>query len=647
MGAVPGTGTLHGESVSGYGLYIKSQFNGTGANMPEKRRMTCEGCGESESFPMGGASSRAIPEMTYIGFHDDARIHTHQQKSLLEAPVTEFFGHAEMDTETNRGSRTGIAVKTDSLIFHDSVIFAGSAIDLKPFTTDASQRANDMRYGVINDGGSNRANYSFYGPAIEMPNRNLPVLELGYQRCNEPPKSPNSAPNARSVSGKERTPTVGGDVIVSFRYGYAMPMFNTVVANHARISFITDSFDHVQGGEYIDAFIRTDLLRIRNAVEFYTDPAAPGERSGKFGMATPAQMDDRMVDPGMYTRHLHLEPGSELSLPGDDALTVIPTTVVGGYGEIHENVTVKANGILAPGFASLMEGDCQTPYVQGKLTVHNLQMEKDAVLRISVGNRNCSVTPDGPVNCTQTDTVVVQDTVFLTDGRVPVVILPETEAIDPGCYLIMIYGDSAGVSQEYVKNLVLQEKRYGEYFFALYFGEPGKVYLCVTTYPVPEVQRWIDLPEVTGVTTVPGAGRSHAFGHQDFTFTAGYSGSPLKVRATGYYSGEIRDLDYTARLLEDGTYVYTIRQITEPWTVQIGPDPSTVANEGLPGQRIWTYRNTLYIRIDRDETVSIYNMTGVLFRKTDIPPGTNRFTLERGVYAVTLKDGPVHKIIIR
>ncbi|MDR1222399.1 MAG: T9SS type A sorting domain-containing protein [Tannerella sp.] len=648
MGAVPGMGSLHGESVAGYGLYMKSQFNGTGYNYPEKRRATCEGCGEFSSFPMEGESSRAIPEMTYIGFHDDARIHTHRQKSLLEAPVIEFFGHAEIDAETNKGTKTNITLKADSLIFHDSVIFAGHSVELKPFTTDATQRANDMRYGVINDKGRNRANYSFYGPAIEMEDRSLPVLELGYQRCNEPNSAPHSAPNIRSLAGKEQTPTVGGDVIVAFKYGYAMPMFNTVVANHARISFITDSLDNMSGGEFVDAFIRTDLLRIRNKVEFYTDPTAPNDRKGKFVMATPVQMDDKMVDPGMYTRHLHLERGSELSLPGEDSLTVIPTTVVGGYGNIHENVMVKANGILAPGFASLMEGDCQTPNTQGKLTVHNLQMEKDAVLRLSISNRNCIDSPDGPIYCTQTDTIVVQDTVYFTDGRVPVVILPETETLDPGCYLFMVYGDSTGVSQEYVKNFVLKEIRYGDYYFSLYFGERGKVYLCVTSYPIPEVQRWIDILEVPGVTTVPGFGRSHVFGHQNFTFTARYSGSPLKISAKGFYSGNIVDLDHTSRLLDDGSYQYTIYQVVEPWTVYIGPDPrSDVSNEGLPGQRIWTYKNTLYINVAMDDIVSIYNLTGVLYQKVEIPAGTNKFTLERGMYIVTLKDGSVHKIVIK
>ncbi|MDR1116066.1 MAG: hypothetical protein LBL33_07990 [Tannerella sp.] len=647
LGAVPGMNNLHGESVSGYGLYIKSQYNGEGNNHPEKRRATCENCDGTSSWPIGGGTSIAIPEMTYIGFHDDARIHTNNQKSLLEAPVIEFFGHAELDSETEKGSKTKITLKGDSLIFHDSVIFDGTSIDLTPFTTDATQRANDMRYGVINDRG-NTANYSFYGPAIEMEDRVLPVIELGYQRCTEPGTAPNLAPNVRSMNGKERTPAVGGDVIVAFKHGYSMPIFNSVVANNARISFISDSLDGVTGGEYIDAFIRTDLLRIRNKVEFYTDPQQPINRSGKFVMATPAQMDDQMVDPGMYTRHLHTEPGSELSIPGEDSLIVVATTVVGGYGEIHENVFVKANATLAPGFASLMEGDCQTPYHQGKLTIHNLQMEKDAVLRISINYATCVQENGEVVSCMQTDLLEVQDTVFFTEGKVPLTVLPETETLLPGCYLFMTYGDSLGVSREYVKNFVLTTQRYKDSYYTLDFSEAGKVYLCVTEFPIPEVQRYVDLPAVEGVTTVPGPRRHYVKGNKNFTFTATFTGAPLKVTATGFYSGWILDLDNTAKILGNNYYEYTIYQVVEPWTVYIGPDASTVSNEFVTGkQRVWAYRNTLYINSEKSDVVSIYNITGVLNKKMEIPEGVSKFTLERGAYVVTLKDGSIHKIIIR
>jgi hypothetical protein len=636
--AVPGKGNLHGEAVAGYGLYIKSQFNGEGNNLPEKRRATCEGCGEARAFSMGGVTSKAIPEMTYIGFHDDARIHTHRQKSLLEAPVIEIFGHAEMDTETDKGVNTNITLKGDSLIFHDSVIFAGDNLDLVPFTTDVDQRANDMRYGVINDRGPGSENYSFYGPAIEMEDRGLPVLELGYQRCSEPGNTPNNAPNYRSVNHLESTPRVGGDVVVAFKHGYSLPIFNTVVANNSRISFVSD----MAGGDYVDAFVRTDLLRIRNKVEFYTDPQHPLERKGKFVLATQIQMDGQKRDAGMYTRHLHTEPGSELSIPGEDSLIVISSTVVGGYGNIHENVFVKGNGILAPGFASLMEEDCQTGANQGTLTVHNLQMEKDAVLRVSVGSRS-SIIDGEPVHTTLTDMIHVEGSIF-TFGKIPVVVLCEMQTLEAGCYQFMTYGDTEGVSREYVKNFVLDQKRYGDFYFALdYESEPGKVNLCVTTFPTPDIQRSVDLPLVTGVTTNPAAGRHYVSGHKDFSFTAAFTGTPLKVTAEGFYSHSTIDLDNTAKSLGGNVYEYTIRQVVEPWTVFIGPG---VGNDDVPDRRVWAYRDVLYINSDKADVVSIYNMTGVLNKKMDIPEGMSKFTLERGIYVVTLKDGSVYRIII-
>lgn len=647
MAAVPGMTTLHGESVKGYGLYMKSLFT---ADSVEKRRLTCEGCDEKSSFPIGGAAnsnaSLATTEWTYIGFHDDARIHTNNQKSLLEAPVIEFFGHAELDAYSENGTKTRLTLKGDSLIFHDSAIFDGSALEFVPYTT-GTPRTSDMRYGVINDKGNSTKYYKFYGPAITMEDRETPVLEFGYQRCNEPDNTPFTAPNLRSEKGMESTPKVGGDIIVTFKHGFSLPIYNTVVANHARISFISDSIDNVPGGEYIDTYIRTDLLRIRNKVEFYTDPTQSMYRKGVLKMTSNDQMLS-VHETGIYPRHLHLEPGSELSIPGEDSLVVIATTTVGGFGNLHEDIFVKANGIIAPGFSSLMEGDCQTPYTQGKLTIHNLTMEKDAVFRISIGNGNRCFDPETNTYpyCTQTDTLVVQDSIYFNE-TIPLVVLPETENLDPGCYLFLEYGDVNGVSSEYVKNIKLVEDRYNDYYFALDFSEKGKVYLCVTTSPTVEVRRYVDIPEVEGVITTPTVGRYFVYGHKDFTFTASFSGSPLKVKAIGYYSGTVKDLDNTADWVREGTYSYTIYQVVEPWQVVIGPEPSAVSNDGIYNQKIWAHKNTLYINVETEDIVSIYNMTGVLHKKIEIGEGLNKFTLDRGVYVVTLKDGSVHKIIIK
>jgi hypothetical protein len=646
IGSVQGMTNLHGESVTGYGLYIKSQFNG---QQVEKRRASCENCGVKNSFPIGGReggdlSTLGASEWTYVGFHDDARIHTNDQKTLIEAPVVEFFGHAELDSYSGVGTKTDFRVKADSLIFHDSAVFVGTSLRFEPLTTD-SRRTNDMRYGVIDDRGVTEY-YRYYGKAIALTDRKTPVMEFGYQRCNIPSTTAFGAPNKRSIDGREPAPRVGGDVIISYKRGFKLPIQNTVVANHARISFTTDLTDGT-GNEYSDSNIKTDLLRIRNKVEFYDDPVDPGKRTGHFEMTSQTQFTT-FEGNGMLVNHLHMEPGSELSLPGEGLLHLVGTTTVGGYGNIHEDVTVKANATIAPGYASLMEGDCQTSYTQGKLTLHNLTMETDAVMRISISNNHvCHNEITGtPYSCFQTDTLAVDDSVFFKEN-IKLYVMPEQENLTPGCYLFMTYGDTTGLSKEYVKNLKLMQTRFGDYFYQLDFSETGKVYLCITTFPLPEIQRYIDIPSVTGVTTTPSAGRHYAKGHQNFSFYANYSIEPKKVTAKGTYSGWVIDLDDTAVLLDNGSYLYTIYQVVEPWKVTIGPEPSTVVdNETLFSQKVWAHKSTLNVRVDKSDVLSIYTMTGVLNKKVEIAAGLHQYKLEPGVYVVTLKDGVVHKIVI-
>jgi len=642
--AVPEMNTLKGEIVEGYGLYIKSLFNG--AN-PEKRRNTCFDCAAVDNYNW--------KEWPAITFHDDARILTEKQKSLIEAPVIEFFGHAVLDAERLKDiNTTKLTVKADSLVFHDSVVFAGPLVELVSYTTDPDKRhatkESAMRFGVVNDDVDFRY-YQAYGKAIQMPDRGTPILEFGYQRCYEPPYAPTPAPNRYSEGRGERTPMVGGDIIVAFKHDFALPIYNTIVANHARISFMDDMYDGVQGGEFVDTYIRTDLLRIRNKVEFYTDPDPSTFRLGTFRMTSNEQMPS-VAATGIYPHHLHMEPGSELSLPGEDSLVVISTTTVGGYGEIHENIHVLADGIIAPGYASLMEHDCQTGYPQGKLTIHNLYMEKDAVMRISIGlnGLNCRYNPDTQTtdaNCTQTDTLVVQDSIFFF-GKIPLYVLTENQYVEPGCYLFLVYNDT-DASVEYVNNLVLMTTTHEGLHFNLDKSERGRVYLCVTETPTPIIQRYIHIHEVEGVTTDPVAEVYHyVAGHDDFVFTATYANkTPLEVLATGYYSQKTTKL--LATYVLDGTYQYKIRQVVEPYDVYFGDVDTSVGdvgNESLLGKRVWSYRNTLYVNADKADVLSIYSVTGVLYQKLEIPAGLQKLTLDRGVYMVMLKDGAVHKIII-
>jgi hypothetical protein len=351
-------------------------------------------------------------------------------------------------------------------------------------------------------------------------------------------------------------------------------------------------------------------------------------------------------------RHLHTEPGSELSIPGEDSIIVIPTTVVGGYGNIHENVFVKDGGILAPGHASLMEADCQNPNTQGRLTVHNLAMEQYSILRISI-------------NGSQNDVITVQDTLRLM-GKISLAVLPESETVEPGSYLFLEYGDVDGLSKDYVKNFILLQQRYGNVFFTLDFSTPGKAYLIVSKIPTPEPQRYVDLPEVKGLTynyvrvngqkAVHNIGRNYVKGHQDFevnlTWEPGFT--PLKVHGHPYYAGGIVDLDVQAKQERDdpNSTTYILSQVVDDWTITFGPDPSSlpwyiVGNENVSEQKVWTYRNTLYINVPAEDVASIYNVTGVLNKKVEVAAGLNKLTLNKGLYIVTLKDGKVYKFVVQ
>ena len=627
--------TLRGQNVNGYGLYMKSTFDGP--TRAENRRQTCYECDDPENF-----------DWPYIAFHDDVFIYPQNQKALIEAPVVEFFGNTDIDLEQMKGTLTSMTMKSDSLIFHDSVIFDGTNLKFEPYTTNpALRKLHAMRLGVVND--LDGKYYREFGEAIVMNDRMLPVIELGFQRCLMPPYTLNLAPNSLSERGGEPTPQVGGDIIVAFKHDAQMPVFNTVVANHARISFVSDMVDGVKGAPWGHSYFRTDLLRIRNKVEFYTDPDDTKGRTGYFEMTTNQQMPTAYQS-GMFPRHVHLEPGSELSIPGENNLLVIAGTTLGGYGEAHENVHVQAHGILAPGYASLMEWDCTSGRGQGSFKIHNLAMEQDAILRISMSNNNCVLNPETnrkDLNCAQADTLIVQDSVFFW-GKIKLQVLAEDEYIEPGCYLFMIYNET-NVGPEYLHNLELVDTRIaGNYYYIDYVSEPGRVYLCVSETPAPYVQRYVNIHAIEGVTTNPIAGIYHYVkGHEDFVFTATYKDNePFEVFAVGYYSKNKQVLAPTYKY--EGTYEYTIRQVVEPWDIYFDPEQrgDGTGNVAVLGEKVWAFRNTLFVNVDNDDVVSVYNMTGVLFKKIEITSGLNKLTLDKGVYLVKLNDGSAYRIII-
>jgi len=164
---------------------------------------------------------------------------------------------------------------------------------------------------------------------------------------------------------------------------------NVLVLDHTVLSFLTDSFDHVKGGDIRHARFFVDTLKTRNQVEFWTDEKH--EREGHLELISEPQMLSKDYA-GMYTRHLHLEPigacgrsTSELWLPGN-ALDVITTSTFGGFGIQYTDVHVENGGHLNPGFTSLrLRGQCYEQQA-GTLTMKDLRLDSGADLHFSIGS---------------------------------------------------------------------------------------------------------------------------------------------------------------------------------------------------------------------------------------------------------------------
>ena len=156
------------------------------------------------------------------------------------------------------------------------------------------------------------------------------------------------------------------------------------------------------------------------------------------------------------------------------------------------------------------------------------------------------------------------------------------------------------------------------------------------------IWRYIDLPQIAGMTTSPEAGKHYVEGHKDFSFYVTFSGTSLPVKAIGYYSNTILDLDSAAEPQADGSYKYTIRKVTEPWTVFVDHG---VSNPYVNTTTVWTEGNMLHINTVRPNTVKIYTLTGTLYRQEDIN-GNKTIRMPAGFYIVDM-DNKQYKVIIK
>ena len=614
MGTVPTTGTLHGEGVSGYGLFMKTQANkgNWDTNIFENTPTCPTPC---DGTNCGHDYLHMVSRMT---FHDDAYIEAHNQKVMLWSPVVETFGLMTLNTEKDAGGNTEITLKADSLIFHDDFIKKGNHVKLSTWS------------GLHKD---------------------LPIMKFGHMRKTPPfieaKKSDcqtytECVPCYRYIRYSKDPLHMLDTITIKFGDGAYLERLNTVVFDHTVLTCLTDSFDHVKGGEVQHAQIFTDTFKIRHQVDLFADEKH--ERDAHLELISEEQMGSKNYA-GIYTKHLHMEPigacgtpYSELWTSDDLALDVITTSIFGGFGFIHSDVHVENGAHLNAGFTSLrLKGMCYE-HMCGTQRMKDLRLDVGAQLHFSVGTKK-------GLNGEYSDAIEVDR--LTTYGSVDVNIeIRPCEEMEKRCYPIIYY---KSVTPNSLNQLKLNPRRVVidgvEYPLHLNIGTDGVVYVCVGDEVPPPLTHTVTIPNVSGVTTDPGAGIWPRPARGKFDFKATFSGKkPLVVRTNRMVNGQQEVLNGVKNA--NGEYEYVILNIQQEVTLTFGPD--VVSNELLTaGPAVWSHGEMIYIRVDRADIASIYSVAGQLVRKVDLPEGDTSIPMSRGAYVITLKDGSVHKVIVK
>ena len=612
MGSVPGTGTLHGENVNGYGLFMKTQAN--------KNNWTINVFHEIPKCPttcVGDNCDRDYLHMvSRLTFHDDAYIEAHNQKVMLWSPVVETYGKMTLDTKKNSGNNTEITLKADSLIFHDDFVKIGNKTKLSTWS------------GLKNDKPIMKFGHMRHKP---------PFLELKYDDCKD---TIHCAPCHYYIRGSKDPLHMMDTITIKFGDDAYLERLNTVVFDHTVLTCLTDSFDHIKGAPVLNAMIRTDTLKIRNQVDLFADKNH--ERDAHLELISERQMGSKDYA-GIYTKHLHMEPigacgtpYSELWTSDDLALDVITTSIFGGFGFIHSDVHVENGAHLNAGFTSLrLRGLCYEQLC-GTQRMKDLRLDVGAQLHFSVGTKK-------GLNGEYSDAIEVEK--LTTYGSVDVNIeVRPCEKMEKRCYPIIYYKSLTpnSLNNLKVKPAVVKIDD-EEYPLHLNIGTDGIVYVCVGDAQPVDLTRTVTIPTVAGVKTDPAPGIWEVKSRGSFSFKATYTGKPLAVRTSRKVNGAPEML--TGKKNANGEYEYVIPHVQEDVTLTIGPD--FVANELLAGTAVWSHGEMIYIRVDRADIASIYSVAGQLVRKIDLPEGDTSIPMSRGAYVITLKDGSVHKVIVK
>jgi hypothetical protein len=464
---------------------------------------------------------------------------------------------------------------------------------------------------------------------------------LGHQRFT-PPFTEDAGVCADCIDHKRNGAL--DTLVVTFRNDADLKRLHTLVLDHTVLTFLTDSFDHIKGNPTINAKMFVDTVKVRNQVEFWSTP--DHRHHGHLELVSEIQMSTKDYA-GIYTRHLHLEPIAPACKKGivysdlwidKSTLDVISTSTFGGFGTVHADVYVERAAHLAPGYASLgFRGNCYEQ-MAGTLKMKDLYMDKGAELFYSVGNQPGLY--DELADCIEVDNLFIA-------GSVDIYVEKRCEQVYvPGCYPIILYKT---VEDFHLNNLNLATKTIDGYPLALSFDTPGIVYLCVGDSHTPRVQREVVLPTPpAGVFMFPPAGVHYVPWGSSFTFTLTFSGGTVyEVSTSRNYDGTALEV-LTGVPNANGEYVYTLPFVkTQPIYVYIGPRIVDIPNVTGDQAAVWSSGNTLYIKVSAEDIASIYAITGQLVKRVDVPEGGTTLPLSRGSYIVTLKDGSVHKVIIR
>ncbi|MDR1779793.1 MAG: T9SS type A sorting domain-containing protein [Tannerella sp.] len=652
MSAVPKYGNLHGANVAGYGLYILTQ-----ANKPNWTKNDHDVNANADPTVGAACDDEDCGDNTYlhntarVTFHSDARIYTQAQKSYIASPVLETYGNLDLNTHLDQGSRTAITIRTDSLIMHDSLIIDGTKTTFQPWS--------------------------------DLP-RNMPIFKLGHQRFTPPfgtasnvagnggVNCDNCYTHAKDEYGHGYGSPIDLDTIfVTFRYGATVPRLHTLVADHAKITFLTDSFDHQNvspptNNPTVHAMFKTDTFKIRNHVELF-EMGSRQEYDGQLELISEEQMISKNYA-GIYTRHIHFEPiAPECSdfpesqlWPKVDQMEVIPSSTLGGFGWLHASVNVQIGANLFPGFASLgVDGNCYEQF-PGVLKFEDARIDHHANLKFSIGERQGHYTFENPhcpsdvlglyADAIDVDSLTVYDEILLD-------IIVRSEGIeledgDSRCFPIIHYNSVTPGALNHIKlkNDRLTSKDHPSIEQTVYMRLDYDtlchvVRLCVATRPLPTITRQVVLTSKEGVVTDPKVGVYWVESGTSFSFKALYATkAPYIVRTDRVIEG-VPEVVRSNERLATSEYVYTIPEIRSPITITFGPEfTSTVP---VVGRAVWSFNDNAYIRTERDEAATIYSIAGQLVMKLKLAEGTETVHLASGVYIVAFDDGTRYKIIIR